>query len=227
MLYILATPIGNLDDLSYRQAKTLAESDIILAEDTRSAQILLKACVTRYKLHVTCSMIKSYYKEKEMEKLPEILTYLRQGKKVSLISESGIPLISDPGYLLIKAVVQENIPFTVIPGPSSITTALVYSGFKLDKFCFLGFFPRQHSHILQLINQLESVKKILPDIVFIFFESAIRINQTLQLLDKNIPQAQIVICREMTKMFEEIIRGKPKDLMYRKYKGELTVVLSI
>ncbi|MEK7109754.1 MAG: SAM-dependent methyltransferase, partial [Patescibacteria group bacterium] len=130
MLNIVSTPIGNLDDLSIRQAKTLATSDIILSEDTRSAQTLLEAIKKRFTLTVTCSTVWSYYKEKEFQKLPEIIDLLKEGKNISLISEAGTPLVSDPGYLLVKSCTQRNLPITVIPGPSAVTTALVYSGFN-------------------------------------------------------------------------------------------------
>ncbi len=225
MLNIVSTPIGNLDDLSIRQAKTLATSDIILAEDTRSAKTLLDAIEKRYKLQVTSSMIWSYYKEKEFEKLPEIIDLLEQGKNISLISEAGTPLISDPGYLLVKTCIQKNIPITVIPGPSAITTALIYSGFNPGEHMFLGFFPKKESQILQLIDRLKQVKTIFPDIVFVFYESPLRIKETLRCIDTSKFSIEVVICREMTKKFEEIIRGPVDELIKRNYKGEITVVM--
>lgn len=231
MLYIVSTPIGNLDDLSIRQAKTLILSDIILAEDTRSAKILLNAIKERFpQLTINNSQLTiSYYKEKEFEKLPEILDLLKQGKNISLISESGTPLISDPGYLLVKACIKENLPFTVIPGPSALTTALVYSGFEVFSknggVMFLGFFPKKQAQSFQLINRLKQIKNILPGIVFVFYESPMRINETLRCIDTSKWDVEIVICREMTKKFEEIIRGKAEELLKRNYKGELTVVI--
>ena len=144
MLYVVSTPIGNLDDLSIRQAKTLAASDIILAEDTRSAQILLDAVKKRFNIPVVCSTVWSYYKEKEFQKLPEIIDLLKEGKNISLVSEAGTPLVSDPGYLLVKSCIQRNLPITVIPGPSAATTALVYSGFNPQEHMFLGFFPKKN-----------------------------------------------------------------------------------
>lgn len=232
MLYIVGTPIGNLDDLSFRQAKTLAQSDIILAEDTRSARILLSGISQRFpNLPNTPNHpnIISYYKEKEFEKLPEVIQLLKEEKNISLISESGMPIISDPGFLLIKTVIKENIPFTVIPGPSAVTTALTYSGFnpsvKNGGIMFLGFLPKKESDLYQLINRLIQVKKIFPEMIFIFFESPKRINQTLQYFKTLKWNPDIVICREMTKKFEEVIRGKANDLMEKSYKGEITIVL--
>lgn len=229
MLFIVSTPIGNLDDLSIRQAKTLASSDIILAEDTRSAQTLLDAIKNHFRLQVSCSIIKSYYKEKEFEKLPEIIDFLKQEKNISLISEAGTPLISDPGYLLVKTCIQKNIPITVIPGPSAITTALIYSGFNPNPpaggYMFLGFFPKKQSQILQLIKRLKDIKTIFPEMVFVFYESPMRINKTLRCIDISKWDIEIVICREMTKKFEEIIRGPIYKLIDRTYKGEITVVI--
>ncbi len=229
MLNIVSTPIGNLNDLSIRQAKTLAASDIILAEDTRSAQTLLDAIKNRFMSHVSCSVIKSYYKEKEFEKLPEIIEFLKQGKNISLISDSGTPLVSDPGYLLVKSCIQRNIPITVIPGPSAITTALVYSGFNPSPpaggYMFLGFFPKKQSQVLQSIKRLKQIKIIFPDMVFVFYESPLRINKTLRCIDTSKFNVEVVICREMTKKFEEIIRGPIDELIKRDYKGEITVVI--
>ena len=225
MLYIVSTPIGNLDDLSLRQAKTLAASDIILAEDTRSAKTLLDAIKVRFNLPVVCSTVWSYYQEKEFEKLPEIIDLLKQEKNISLISEAGTPLVSDPGYLLVRSCIQRNIPVTVIPGPSAITTALVYSGFNPWEHMFFGFFPKKESQIIQLIDRLKKIKTIFPDMVFVFYESPLRINNTLQSIKRLKWNVEVVICREMTKKFEEIIRGPIDELIKRDYKGEVTVVI--
>lgn len=227
MLYIVSTPIGNLDDLSIRQAKTLINSDIILAEDTRSAKILLDAIKDRFpKLTVNhLQLTISYYKEKEFEKLPEVIEWLKQSKNISLISESGTPLLNDPGYLLVKACIKEEIPFAVIPGPSAVINSLILSGFNPKEFLFFGFFPKKQGQKLHYINIMESVKKLVPDCVFVFYESSQRINETLRYIDTSKLNVEIVICREMTKKFEEIIRGKAEELLKRNYKGELTVVI--
>lgn len=229
MLYIVGTPIGNLEDLSPRAAKTLLSSDIILAEDTRTAQNLLDFCGRNYKSQIPNYKLVSYYKEREMEKLGEVLGYLNEGKKVSLISESGLPLISDPGYLLIKSVIRENIPFEVIPGPSAYTTAAVYSGFKTDNILFIGYFPKKSGAIVQSIKRLIEINKILADTIFIFYESPVRINNTLKLFNQYLSEANVCICRELTKKFEEIIRGKPADLLNlnKEYKGEITITISL
>jgi 16S rRNA (cytidine1402-2'-O)-methyltransferase len=226
MLYVVATPIGNLDDLSIRQAKTLVSCEIILAEDTHSAQILLDAIKKRFMLETKPdAKIISYYKEKEFQKLPEIIDLLKQEKNISLISEAGTPLVSDPGYLLVKSCIQRNIPITVIPGPSAVVTALIYSGFNPQSHMFLGFFPKKESQLFQLINRLKQIKTIFPEMVFVFYESPLRINQTLQCFIDSKWEPEIVLAREMTKKFEEIIRGPINELIKRNYKGEITVVM--
>jgi 16S rRNA (cytidine1402-2'-O)-methyltransferase len=225
MLYIVTTPIGNLDDLSIRQAKTLATSDIILAEDTRSAYTLLEAIKKRFTFPVTCSAVWSYYKEKEFEKLPEIIDLLEQGKNISIISDAGTPLISDPGFLLVKTAIKKNLPMTVIPGPSAVVTALTVSGLEPKNFMYLGFLPKKESEKIKIINKLIEMKKSFTDIVFVFYDSPLRIKETLQCFKTLKWNPEIVICREMTKKFEEIIRGNAEDLMKRDYKGEITVLV--
>lgn len=231
MLNIISTPIGNLDDLSIRQAKTLLASDVILAEDTRSAKILLTGIKIRFpSLLKTISYEKqtkfiSYYKEIEFDKLPEIIEYLKNGKNISLISESGTPLISDPGYLLVKACIKEKILYTLIPGPSAVISAILMSGFDPSRFMFLGFLPKKQNEKNKLFKKLQLIKVNFPDLSFVFYESVKRINETLQLINQSGWNPDVVICREMTKKFEEIIRGKAKDLSNKTYKGEITIVI--
>lgn len=230
MLNIVATPIGNLDDLSLRQVRTLLSSDIILAEDTRSAKILLDAIKDRFpQLTVNYQSISaeiiSYYKEKEFEKLPVIIDRLMEDKKVSLISESGMPLVCDPGYLLVKACIKKRIPYTVIPGPSAVTNAIVMSGFDPSQFSFLGFIPKKASDKIKLFKKILSIKDVLPKMSFIFYDSPKRINDTLLCLKTLNWNADVVICREISKKFEEVIRGKPSELIKRQYKGEITFVV--
>lgn len=227
MLYVVGTPIGNLQDLSLRQTNILVSSDIILTEDTRSAQIILEFIRKNFSFKINPNLrLISYYKEKEFEKLSDIINLLKENLTISLISESGLPVISDPGYLLIKTVIKQNIPFVVIPGPSSITAGIIYSGFNIkDGFMFLGFLPKKQSELTHLINRMMQIKKILNEICFVCFESPNRINKTLKIFDKLYSNCDITICREMTKKFEEIIRGKPSELLNRRYKGEITLII--
>lgn len=231
MLYVVASPLGNLDDISIRQAKVLTSSDLILAEDTRSAQTLLSAIKSRFPLIEIGKQPKiiSYYKEREFEKLSEIMELLKDGANVSLLSENGTPLISDPGYLLVKTAIKEGVGLTVIPGSSAVITALVYSGFnpnpKSGGFSFMGFFPKKTSEANQIINRMKSVKELFPEMAFVFYESPHRISETLSLISKSGWDPDIAVCREMTKKFEEIIRGKARDLTAKEFRGEITLVI--
>ncbi|MEX1052356.1 MAG: 16S rRNA (cytidine(1402)-2'-O)-methyltransferase [Patescibacteria group bacterium] len=227
MLYIVATPLGNLDDISIRQAKTLVNSEIILAEDTRSAFKLLEAIKTKFNYKVIDNQkIISFYKEKEYQESFEIIKDLEAGKTISLISESGTPLISDPGEILLKEVIKRKIQFTIVPGSTALITALLHSGFPAQSFMFLGFAPKEDKTLKKLIVKIQRISEIEPNTSFIFYLSKYRYNNTLNVFNDMVPDAEICICREMTKKFEEIIRGKPKNLMNLKLKGELTVVLT-
>ena len=230
MLNVVATPIGNLDDLSYRQAKTLTSSDMILVEDTRTAKNLIdraKEVMRKYSSDTSQKIpkIESYYKDVEMQKLPFIMNWLERENTVSLISEAGMPLISDPGYLLIKACIQKRIEYTVIPGPSAVTTALISSGFKSDQFMFLGFLPKKERKLEKLIEKIISIQAIVPETVFVAFESPLRIHETLECIEKVLPRHQIVITRELTKKFEEIHRGTASELHTAEIKGEITLII--
>lgn len=227
MLYIVGTPLGNLEDLSFRAAKTLISSDIILAEDTRSAKVLLNYIQKNYQLPITNYQLLSYYKDNEFEKLPETIRLLKAGKTISLISESGMPLINDPGLLLVKTCIKQQIPFTVIPGPTAVTTSLVYSGFNPENFVFLGYLPKKDSQLKNLFTTMRQLNNLNNKLCFVFYESPKRINHTLELIDLKFPTAQICIARELTKKFEEIIRGPASDLKTRTYKGELCLIINL
>ncbi len=226
MLYVVGTPIGNLEDLSLRQARIISEAEIILSEDTRSTGMLLQKIKELFNLSRNPSQrLISYYREKEFEKLPEIIAFLEEDKNIALISQAGMPLISDPGLLLVQTVIKRNIPFTVIPGATAATTALVYAGFNPEFSLFMGFLPKKASHLKKLLLKLQGIKTIIPETSFIFYESGQRVVETLTLIAEIFPEHKIVIGRELTKKFEEIIRGTATDLAKRTYKGELTIIL--
>ena len=228
MLSIVGTPIGNIEDVSYRQAKTLLESDIILAEDTRTAQTFLHSLI-RLQLFPSLPQkvpkVISYYKEKEMNALPHVMSLLDEEKNVSLISEAGMPIISDPGYLLVRAVIERGIPYQVIPGPSAVTTALLHTGMQWDSFQFVGFIPKKEGQLVGFFEKLSRMAPISPNLVFVCFDSPLRINKTLEVLDRLYPDAQVVLTRELTKEFETIYRGTPQDLAKGEYRGEITLVV--
>ena len=229
MLYIVGTPIGNLDDLSLRQAKTILTADVLLAEDTRSAETLRAAAERLFGLHRNPEQIVvSYYKDREFEKLPYILSLLTEEKNVALISEAGMPLISDPGGLLASHCRKHTIPFTVIPGPSSVTTALALAGNTSHTWTYLGFLPKKEGDLKKLIEKLQQVPNFgKGDHVFVAFESPERFNVTMKLCTEVIPTATITVCREMTKMYEEVISGTPSRLIDRGLRGELVLLIAL
>ncbi|MBI1862921.1 16S rRNA (cytidine(1402)-2'-O)-methyltransferase [Candidatus Microgenomates bacterium] len=227
MLSIVGTPIGNLSDLSIRQAETLAAAEYIVTEDTRSTGMLLnkiKELFPNLRYETTPQLI-SYYKDNEFEKLPQILELVRSGSHIALTSQAGMPLVSDPGFLLVKHLIKEGLHFEVIPGPTAIATALVHSGFNPGHHMFVGFFPKKPKDIMKLIGKLKQMAEIEKDLVFVAYESPNRINSTLEVFAEIIPTADIAITRELTKKFEEVVRGKPDELAKREYKGEITMVL--
>ncbi len=228
MLYVVGTPIGNLNDLSFRQAKTLAEAEIILTEDTRSTGLLLQRVKELFNFEINSSQkLVSYYKEKEFEKLPQIIEWLRDDEKeIALVSEAGMPGISDPGYLLIKHVIKRQLPYTVIPGPTAVTTALLHSGFDSQQFMFLGFLPKKENDIKKIFTKLLEIKKIMPEVTFVAFDSPNRVNDTMRLIDMISPEWNICIVREMTKKFEEVLRGTASELIEKEIRGEVTLVIS-
>jgi len=229
MLYIVGTPIGNLEDLSLRQAKTILEVDVLLAEDTRSAEILRTAAERLFSLTRNPSqLLVSYYKDREFEKLPYILSLLAEDKNVALISEAGMPLISDPGGLLASHCRKHQIPFTVIPGPTSVTTALALAGNTSHTWTFLGFLPKKEVDLKKLIDRLNNVPNFgKNDHVFIAFESPDRFNDTMKLFSQIIPDSTITLCREMTKKFEQVSSGTPKELVDKEFKGELVLIINL
>ncbi|MCX6732250.1 MAG: rRNA small subunit methyltransferase 1 [Candidatus Roizmanbacteria bacterium] len=229
MLYIVGTPIGNLEDLSLRQAKTILTADIILAEDTRSAETLISAAERLFSMTRKSDLIVvSYYKDREFEKLPYILSLLAEDKNVALISEAGMPLISDPGGLLANHCRKHGIPFTVIPGPTSVTTALALAGNSSHTWTYLGFLPKKPNDIKRLVEKLKLVpifeKK---DHVFVAFESPDRFNDTMKLFVEVIPTSTISVCRELTKKFEEVLVGTPSELAEKQIRGEIVLVISL
>lgn len=248
MLYLIGTPIGNLDDLSIRVARTLLSADIILAEDTRTVQTLLKRAreiminvqfsisgtpsapphlwggTPSPRKEVISQRIVSYYKEVEFEKLPDIIGWLEEGLHVALVSDAGMPIISDPGYLLVHTAQKHHIPLTVIPGPSAVHTALVASGVKFDQYQFLGFLPKKDKEKVKLFDTLRAMQESLgkTKLVFVAFESPERVQDTLTLLYEKHPECTVVLCRELTKRFEEIVFQPSPTTSYR---GEIVLIL--
>lgn len=227
MLQIVGTPIGNLKDLSFRQAEAILYADIILAENTGSAGILLQQIPFLFPdladLRNPELRVVGYHKDNEYQQLTEVLELIESDKKIVMISEAGMPLVSDPGYTLVKQLVKNKVSFEVVPGPTAVDTAVVYSGFNPSQFTFLGFLPKKTSDRKKLFESLKkSNNAVMP---LVFYESPFRIVETFEILELIAPNAQVVVCRELTKKFEEIVRGTPAVLKKREYKGEITLVV--
>ena len=214
-LYIVSTPIGNLGDISLRSIETLQKSDYILCEDTRVSKNLL----TKYQIK---SNLISNHKFNEKKNLSKIITLINEGSIVSLISDAGTPSISDPGAVLIKECINNDIDIIPLPGPSSVISAVSISGFS-EKFFFYGFFPEKNKILLE---DMENLSKLNSSIVF--FISPKKINKIIPLIKENFSGRKILICREMTKFYEEYLRYEVDDLKLFKndLKGELTIVIS-
>ncbi len=214
-LYIVSTPIGNLLDISQRAIETLRKSDFILCEDTRVSKILLT------KFDIKSNLI-SYHKFNEKKNLNKIIKLLKSGSIISLISDAGTPSISDPGCVLINECLKEGINVSPIPGPSAVSSAVSVSGFS-DKFYFYGFLPEKNK---LLNNDLQTLSKLNCSIVF--FVSSKKFNKTIPILKKYFSGRKILICREMTKFYEEFFREEIDNLktFENGLKGELTIVIS-
>ena len=214
-LYLVSTPIGNLEDITLRAIDILKKSDYILCEDTRISKILLKKYLIKSKLI-------SNHKFNEKKNLVRIIELLKKGTIISLISDAGTPSVSDPGTILVNECIRNNIDVVPLPGPSSVISAFSISGFS-EKFFFYGFFPEKQK---LLIDDLKNLSKLNSSIVF--FISPKKINRIIPLLKKNFSGRKILICREMTKYFEEFIRAEIDNLELFDYelKGELTLVIS-
>ena len=214
-LYLVATPIGNLDDITFRAVKILKNSDYILCEDTRISKKLFE----KYEIK---SKLISYHKFNERKSLSKITELLKGGAIISLISDAGTPGVSDPGSILVRECVKNDIQVIPIPGPSAVSTAISISGFS-EKFFFYGFFPEK---LKILNNDLNLLSKMNCSIVF--FVSAKKINKIIAFLKKNFSGRKILICREITKLYEEFIRSDVDQLevFNTQLKGELTVIIS-
>jgi 16S rRNA (cytidine1402-2'-O)-methyltransferase len=216
VLFIVPTPIGNLKDVTLRSLEVLKEVEYVFCEDTRRTKNLLD----RYQ--IKNKKLISYFAPKEEEKIPYLLEILKNHNAV-LVVDAGMPGISDPGYKLIKACLENNIKIEVLPGPSAFLTALVGSGLPIDKFLFLGFLPKKG-----LKNYFEKFKDLEATIVF--YESPKRILKTLKIMKEVFKEGKIAIAREISKIYEEYLRGDLDEIIEilekRKLKGEITVIFS-
>jgi len=215
-LSILPTPIGNLGDLSHRVEETLSECDLVVAEDTRRAEQLLNH------LGIKKPLI-SFHEHNERERLPRLLEELRSGKRVALVSDAGTPSISDPGYRLIAACIEEKISYTILPGPSAVITALVGSGLPPVPFYLGGFLPASGSK-----RRAELKAATERGVTSIYFESPHRLLKALEDFVKLLPEARLCVARELSKKFEEYVHGTPQEVLHHfqqeQVRGEITLV---
>ena len=200
-LYLCATPIGNLQDITLRVLETLETVDLVACEDTRKTLQLLN--------HFNISKpVTSYYEHNKMTKGDVIIQHLKDGKHVALVSDAGMPGVSDPGYDLVQQCLAEDIPFTVLPGPVAAVTALVLSGLPTDRFCFEGFIPRHKKERQHYFERLLKEERTM-----IFYESPHRLEDTLKTMAEVFPERPMAAARELTKKFEEIVRGTPAEVL--------------
>jgi len=217
ILYIVSTPIGNLEDITLRALRILKEVDLIAAEDTRHTSHLLK----HYDIHTPLT---SYFEGNELKKKEFILSKLKHGDRIALVSDAGTPGISDPGFRLIQLAIENQIPVVPIPGPSALISALSIAGLPTDAFLFKGFLPHKSKKRQDLLKQLKEVKETL-----IFYESPHRLAETLKDILETLGDREMVLTRELTKVYEEVLRGRVSQIRSqigeRKLKGEITLVI--
>ena len=229
-LYIVATPIGNLQDISLRAIDVLNSVDFILCEDTRKTSILLKSIAKKFPEFKNQAKLVSYYEENEQKRIPEVIDLLKKDFNFALVSDAGTPTISDPGFKLVREAIKEKIKIESIPGASSVMTALVASGLPTDKFMFIGFLPKKPGHRKDLLMGIKVIAEKVKQTV-IFFESPFRIVQILEELKVIFGDIDIVTARELTKIYEEIRREKISEALLHfnknKPRGEFVVLFHL
>jgi 16S rRNA (cytidine1402-2'-O)-methyltransferase len=215
-LAVCATPIGNLEDVTLRVLNELRDADLVLCEDTRRTKGLLDR-------HGIKAKLLSYHQHNEAQRTAELLPRLEAGERVALVSDAGLPGVNDPGARLISAALEAGAPVTVLPGPSAVETALVASGLVAERYQFLGYLPRGEKALGALWSELRTWAH--PAVAF---ESPKRLPATLRSLAAALPDRRVAVCRELTKRFEEVVRGSAAELVARfaePPKGELTLVV--
>ena len=217
-LFVVSTPIGNLEDITLRAVNVLKGCDVIACEDTRTTKKLL----ARYGIETNLT---SYHEHNEVEKSQRLLEELKEGKDVALVSDAGTPSVSDPGWRLVNLSIENSVEIVPVPGPSAVLSALVVSGLPTDSFLFLGFFPRTVGKKKELLKDVKDYPYTL-----IFYESGRRLSGTLSVLLEILGDRNICVAREMTKLYEEAIRGSVSEVISilserDSVKGEVTVVL--
>jgi len=217
-LYVVATPIGNLEDITLRAIRTLKEADLIACEDTRRTQKLLN----HYEIRTRTI---SYHEHNEMTRAPELIIELEQGAHIALVSDAGMPVISDPGHRLVKLAIRHNIAVVPVPGASAFLAALAAAGLPVDKFRFFGFLPAKRNARRKQLDEIgQGIQKTL-----VFYEAPHRVVEMLRDLRRALGDRPVVIAREVTKVYEEFVRGSASEVLealkLRPPKGEITVLV--
>lgn len=227
MLYVCATPIGNLGDVSPRVLDALRAAELVAAEDTRRTRKLL----SHFDIHAPLT---SFFQHNELQKTDEVLRLLRDGRTVALVTDAGMPGVQDPGMLLVQKVVSEGLDLTVLPGPSAVLTALVAAGIGGDGFRFVGYLPRRAHELEVRLAEWRRVGGLV-----IAFDTGQRLPRSLASLAAHLPEARAAVCRELTKVHEEVVRGTLQELSDRfpvphpvvgptaSVRGEITLVLDL
>jgi 16S rRNA (cytidine1402-2'-O)-methyltransferase len=216
-LFVVATPIGNLEDITVRALRILREVAVIAAEDTRrTAQLLAR--------HAISTPTTSLHEHNEAGKSASLIARLQRGDSVALVSDAGTPTVSDPGGLLIKAAIEAGLRVEPVPGPSAVLTALAASGLPTDSFAFLGFPPVRSKDRRTWFSRVQEIRGTI-----VFFEAPHRIQATLHELEREVGDCQVVVCRELTKVYEEFVRGPLSSVAHQEFedRGEFTVVIYI
>jgi 16S rRNA (cytidine1402-2'-O)-methyltransferase len=215
--YLVSTPIGNVDDLSQRARDVLARVDFVLAEDTRTAKYLLG------RFGIT-TIVRSFHDHNKERVTPAVIRELQSGKTAALVADAGTPCISDPGYYLVRRLIEAGIAFTSLPGASAVTTALVLSGLPPDRFTFFGYVPRKRGARERVLVEAGNYPG-----TAIFFESPRRLVGTLEEVARLLGDREVVVARELTKLHEEVVRGSAaelaRDFGVRGVKGEVTLLI--
>ncbi|HUD09411.1 MAG TPA: 16S rRNA (cytidine(1402)-2'-O)-methyltransferase [Patescibacteria group bacterium] len=226
ILYIVSTPIGNLQDITLRAIDVIKKTEYIACEDTRKTGFLIKSLSEKFGSFGDKYLV-SVYEENETKRIPEVLNVLENGKNVVLVSDAGTPLVSDPGFKLVRECIAKGARIESIPGPSSVISALIVSGLPSDKFTFVGFLPKKPGHRKTLMDNLQKSLELVKSTVIIF-DSPFRLVKTLGELQTVFGDREVVVVRELTKIHEEVRRGNMSELEahFRKVspKGEIVIL---
>ena len=232
-LYIVSTPIGNLEDISLRALKTFFDVDIVACEDTRRTGLLLEKLLTEFAANPNDKKkprLLSYYDQIELQRIPEIIDLLKAGYRIALVSDAGTPLISDPGFKLVRECLAQGIKVESLPGASSVMAALTSSGLPTDKFTFVGYPPHKPGHRLAFYENIKAAQELLKTTV-ILFEAPHKLLKSLGEIKNVFGDIEIVLCRELTKVYEEVRREKISESLvhFKKTppKGEFVLLFHL